>query len=363
MARNHDKTYDVVSIDDALIDTFYPVGEAHLDRFTGEPWNIAKGTTTIEPNPRWIGDVSDDLHAALTTSGGGAANSLAAVKALGGTVAFSGKLGQQTGRGRLFREELEAIGVEVHEIPSDEPYATGLCNIYVDTETGERTMHTMLPQNIRYTPGDMNTELLDNCAIFFAQAYRWNPESKDAFRFAFDRVKAAGGKVAFSLSATFCCENNRDEFQQMIENGTIDILFGNEDEMRCLYPGLELSQLIDHFSSITHKHQTTAVLTRGAEPSIIIDKGVPYIIPTKSVARVVDATGAGDAYAAGVLHGIIHGKTPLEYGETATDLATRVIQRIGGRVREQDITPQMTVTGPLREEIEAAVARSEGRLV
>jgi adenosine kinase len=49
------------------------------------------------------------------------------------------------------------------------------------------------------------------------------------------------------------------------------------------------------------------IVTRGAEGSIIHSKGRELAIPPAKPNAVVDPTGCGDAYRAGLIHGLLHG--------------------------------------------------------
>jgi adenosine kinase len=49
------------------------------------------------------------------------------------------------------------------------------------------------------------------------------------------------------------------------------------------------------------------VVTRGAEGSIVYTKGKTLAVPCARPGAVVDPTGCGDAYRAGLIHGLLHG--------------------------------------------------------
>ena len=55
------------------------------------------------------------------------------------------------------------------------------------------------------------------------------------------------------------------------------------------------------------------IVTRGAEGSVIYTKDGEIVIPTAKPTAVVDPTGCGDAYRAGLIHGLLHG---LDWGTT-----------------------------------------------
>lgn len=71
------------------------------------------------------------------------------------------------------------------------------------------------------------------------------------------------------------------------------------------------------------------IVTRGAEGSVIYTKGREFAIPTAKPAAVVDPTGCGDAYRAGLLHGLLHGLDWETTGRIASLLGAIKIESRG----------------------------------
>jgi adenosine kinase len=55
------------------------------------------------------------------------------------------------------------------------------------------------------------------------------------------------------------------------------------------------------------QHVKALIITRGAEGSTIHADGTTYQIPCAKARQVLDPTGCGDAYRAGLIHGILRG--------------------------------------------------------
>ena len=73
------------------------------------------------------------------------------------------------------------------------------------------------------------------------------------------------------------------------------------------------------------------MVTRGAEGSVIVADGVTTAIAAAPVAQVVDTTGAGDQYAAGVLYGLARRLPPRTCGQLGALAAAEVIAHYGPR--------------------------------
>ena len=75
------------------------------------------------------------------------------------------------------------------------------------------------------------------------------PAAKKAFVRAADIAHEAGRNVALTLSDSFCVDRYRDEFIGLMQNGTIDIVFANQHELKALYQTADLQTAINAFRS------------------------------------------------------------------------------------------------------------------
>jgi len=144
---------------------------------------------------------------------------------------------------------------------------------------------------------------------------------------AMDAARAAGGKVAFSLSDSFCVDRHRTEFLDLAEN-RIDILFANESEICSLYE----VDTFDEAAARVAGHCELACLTRSEKGSVIITAaGERVVVPAHPIGPLVDTTGAGDLYAAGVLYGLTHGASLERCAQLGSLAAGEVISHLGPR--------------------------------
>ena len=153
-------------------------------------------------------------------------------------------------------------------------------------------------------------------------------------------AKAAGGKVSITLSDPFCIERHRDEFRRMVRED-IDLLFANEHELMSLYQTDDLRAAMDAARADT---ATTACTVGPKGAHVATAEGV-LDVPAAPMPRV-DATGAGDLFAAGFLFGLTHGRTLAECGRMGCLSAGAVIGHIGARP-QQDLKALFAAEGLL----------------
>ena len=207
-------------------------------------------------------DQADDLYAAMgparEISGGSAANSMAGAAALGLDVAFIGQVADDQ-LGDIFAHDMRSLGVRFETPPITSPPPTGRCLILV-TPDAQRTMNTCPGASHELTPAALDRELIRSASVTFLEGYLWGPERpRAAMLEAANIAHSAGRTVAFTLSESLCIGDRRQGVRGMIEAGTVDILFGNEDEVRHLTGCGDLADCISALSGSV----PTLVITRG----------------------------------------------------------------------------------------------------
>ena len=154
-------------------------------------------------------------------------------------------------------------------------------------------------------------------------------------RFFLDKLTeqhAAGRKVAFTLSDTFCVDRHRDSFWQLLRDGKVDILFANEAEAASMGQVNDVEEAIPALAAYVQ----TLVVTRSEAGATAVSGGNRADVQAQAIDRLVDTTGAGDLFAAGFLAGEARGlglEASLRLGAIA---AAEVIQHYGARP-EQDL--------------------------
>ncbi len=199
--------------------------------------------------------------------------------------------------GKVFRHDMRATGIDFDTPAREGEPATGRVLIFV-TPDGERTMNTFLGAG-QYLPASaLDEDLIESAAILYLEGYLWDPEEpRRAMRRAIEVARNAGRKVAFTASESFVIERHRDDFCQMLDDGVIDILFVNESELATL-TGED-----DFEAGLAWLKDKVPVLVapRSEKGAVAIAHGERADVAAVPVLKVVDTTGAGDAFAAGVL--------------------------------------------------------------
>lgn len=311
--------YHVLAIGNAIVDVIANASDAFLDQ-----QGMAKGSMALIDE-----DSAERLYAAMgpgiEISGGSGGNTIAGVAAFGGTGAFIGKV-RDDALGDIYRHDLGALGVRFATPATTSGPATARCLVLV-TPDAERTMNTFLGACVGLDEDDIDPVLVTSAGIIYLEGYLFDqPPAKAAFRKAASLARAAGRKVALTISDSFCVHRHRDEFLDLID-GHIDILFANEDEIRALYGVDDVVSA----ARIAARHVEIVTVTRGAAGALLIDGNGMVEVPAAGVATVVDTTGAGDLYAAGVLYGLSHGLALEECGRLGCAAAAEVIGHVGAR--------------------------------
>jgi sugar/nucleoside kinase (ribokinase family) len=313
-------TVDVVGVGNALVDVLSLATDEFLDDH-----GLTKGAMALID-----ADEAERLYAAMgpgtEMSGGSAANTMVGVSSLGGTSAFVGRIRDDT-LGRVFAHDIQASGVRYDTAAASAGHPTGRCLILV-TPDAERTLNTFLGAASELAVADVSETLVRGAPVTYLEGYLFDqPDAKEAFRHAAKLAHGAGRRVALSLSDTFCVERHHADFLALVEHG-VDILFGNESEIRALY---RVNRLDDAFELVA-RHCELAALTRGARGSVVVTPEGTHEVEVHPVAGpVVDTTGAGDQYAAGFLFAFTHGSDPLTCGRVGALAASEVIAHLGAR--------------------------------
>ncbi len=312
-------SFDVAAVGNAIVDVLAPATDAFL---RGE--ELTKGAMMLIDADR-ASSLYKAMAAGIEASGGSAGNTVAGVASLGGRAAYVGKVAGDA-LGEVFRHDITAIGVHFKPTPSAGPEGTGRCLVNV-TEDGQRTMCTYLGAANALTPDDVDPELIQAAEIIYLEGYLFDPPAaRAAFAKAAAIGRKAGRRVALTLSDAFVVERHRDALLAFIEQNA-DIVFANEAEATALFQTSDFDAALKALSAKV----ATAVVTRGAEGSVIAAGGATIAIEAAPVAQVVDTTGAGDQYAAGVLYGLARQLDPRTCGRLGALAAAEVIAHYGPR--------------------------------
>lgn len=311
--------FDVVGIGNAIVDVIAKQDDTFIDTY-----GLTKGAMVLIDADRAV-QLYEAMNVMTETSGGSAGNTMAGVASFGGSASFIGKVADDE-LGRVFTEACEGNGVRfaVQGRADDEP--TGRSMVVV-TPDAERTMNTFLGAATTLYRSDIPDDVVAASEFLFCEGYIWDVDvTKDAIRHAIAVSKEAGRKISFTLSDSFCVTRHFDEWHELVDND-IDLLFGNEEEL------MTLTEAKNHAEAIEMVRGRCEILcaTKGPQGSIIVTADETVEVPAVQVPEVVDTTGAGDQYAAGVLYGLTHGLSLYDAGMLGSAAAAEVISHMGAR--------------------------------
>lgn len=315
-------THDVVAIGNAIVDILATTDDAFL---------AAEGMTKGSMQLIFSADAADALYAKMgpgsEVSGGSAANTIAGLAAIGHSCGFIGQVADDQ-LGQVFAHDIQSLGV--HFTTPAAPAGgdpTARCFVFI-TPDGQRTMNTFLGAAQFLPEAAVDAATIEGGAILYLEGYLWNADqSRDAMKRAIGIARAAGRRVALTLSDTFVVHGHRDAFFELIDAGQIDLLFANDAEVMAMMQTDDIAAAVTGLSA----RVPTLVCTHGAAGAEAHAGGEHARVAAEPVAAVVDTTGAGDLFAAGFLAGQAQGRdleTSLRMGAIC---AAECIGHIGPR--------------------------------
>ena len=311
------KRYQVVGIGNAIVDVFAQADDSFL-----ELMGIEKSIMQLVERER-----GELLYAAMQNrvqaAGGSVANTLAGLGNLGLSTAFIGRV-HDDALGRFYADAMAKGGTDFVNAPvvgGDLPTSRSMIFVAPD---GDRSMNTYLGISSELGPDDVADGVAGQAAILFLEGYLYDkPKGKQAFERAAKLCRAGGGVAGIALSDPFCVDRHRDGFRHLVRD--LDYVIGNEHEWMSLYQtGLE--------AALTQAASEVGLVacTRSGDEVIVIRGAEKVHVPVKRVVPV-DATGAGDLFAAGFLYGLSTGRSLEISGRMGCVAAAEVISHFGAR--------------------------------
>ena len=243
---------------------------------------------------------ADALATTQTAAGGQAANVAAWAAALGSRARAVSKRGDDLA-GQLVTAELEGRGVE---LAGPVEGGNGIVVSLVGTD-GERTMASDRGVATQLSSADLDAAWFA-CDVLHISGYALLATPIDGAALqAATLARSHGARVSVDLSAwTRIRAHGPVRFRQQLEELEPDLIFANEAEREIVGAAYGLAP--------------TAVVKRGARGVLVLGEERVELPPSDG--EVVDATGAGDALAAGFLVG---------GPELALDAAARCVAKPG----------------------------------
>jgi sugar/nucleoside kinase (ribokinase family) len=272
--------------------------------------------------PRTAG--SDTVARIEHRRGGQGANQAAWFAAEGTRVGLAARIG--IADLEVVAWELRAVGIAPF-LERDADRATGTIVVLVDPATGERDMFSDRGAAAALAPADLGPGL--------AAARRWVHVSGYAIFgehgpdvAATATAEARRRELGLSVDPASCSELVRFGVERFLDTVRgVDVLLPNADEALlltgCRSPADAATALLDV--------APTVAVTCGPNGALVACRGGPLLEGAARPATVVDTTGAGDAFTAGFLAGVVDGADAGACLGRGLRAAERAVAQVGGR--------------------------------
>ncbi len=310
------KRYQIAGIGNAIVDVIATVEDRFLEKM-----DIHKGIMQLVERDR-----AEELYGAMEdraeASGGSVANTIAGAGKLGLRAAFVGRVNDDA-LGRFYATDTSADFVNPPVSGGELPTSRSM--IFV-TPDGERSMNTYLGISAELGSEDVDAEVMAASEIVFLEGYLFDKDKgKEAFLKAARACRGAGGRAGIALSDPFCVDRHRADFRSLVAQD-MDYVIGNEQEWVSLYQANDLEDALAQ----AVRDCDLVICTRSGDPVWIFEHGKRHEIAVTKV-MPVDATGAGDQFAAGFLYGLATGRSIDTAGRMGVLAAAEVISHLGAR--------------------------------
>ncbi len=299
---------DILAVlpDDTLLKTFHlPKGSMqHVDMETGDKiWSALK--------PLGVHYVA----------GGSAANTITCTSIFGMQSSFIGKIGDDE-LGLLFKSDQEQYGIRTRLLTGS--HSSGRSMVFVSGGNAERTFAVYLGAALDLVPEDLKPEWFEGNDYFHIEGYL--VQNQELIRRAVELAHAAGCIISIDMASYNVVESN-DAFLHDIVEKYVNIVFANETEARAFTKMSDPRASLQAISELCD----IAVVKVGKDGSWVRSGAEEHYIEPWP-AETIDATGAGDTYAAGFLYAHSLGM-PLEVcGQVGSIIAAKVVEVIGTKV-------------------------------
>lgn len=250
-------------------------------------------------------------------TGGSAGNTMLALANLNAAPGFIGKIGDDD-FGRFYAANASVRGIQTELIVCDHP--SGVAHTFISPD-GERTFATFLGAAADMQAEDLTPEMFDGYDYLYIEGYL--VQNHDLILRAIELAKEKGLKLCLDLASYNIVEADHAFFEQILTDA-IDVVFANEEEARA-YAHCDPAEALEQLAALCE----VAVVKLGSKGSFIMYKGEKTFCPVIPVENVVDTTGAGDFFAAGVMYGIMQDWDMVRCARMGSLLAGHVIQSIG----------------------------------
>lgn len=256
-------------------------------------------------------------HRKIITQCGGTANVAVQIAKLGEKSKFVGKIGDDV-FGKYFKQNLEINGVkDLTFVDRENP--TGLC-ISMVYDKGERTMVANRGANDYLKKEEIKScieRIIDSKIVYFSSYSLLSEKNMESILYAIERCCRQNCEIYFNPGAPNLI---KEEFKSIIFD-FVNVLILNIEEAKSMTKKNEIKDIIKSISDMVN----VVVITMGEGGCVVSRSGDYAAIPTRKV-RVVDTTGAGDAFAAGFIVGKLKGRGDTDCARLGNEVAAKFLR-------------------------------------
>ena len=253
-------------------------------------------------------------------AGGSAGNTITGTAVFGMPSGFIGKVGDDE-LGSLYKSDQERNGIKSMLLKGVE--ASGRAMVFVTAPNAERTFAVYLGAALELAPEDLKPEYFEGYDYFHIEGYL--VQNQQLLRRAVELAKEAGCYISIDLASYNVVESNEAFLHDIVEN-YVNIVFANESEAEA-FTHKQPREAANEIAKICD----IAVVKVGKDGSMICT-GQEFHYSNAREAKAIDATGAGDLYAAGFLYGHSLGLPLNVCGEIGSIISAKVVEVIGPKI-------------------------------
>ena len=256
----------------------------------------------------------DEVH---FDTGGGAHNAAVTFARQGLKASFVGKIGHDPAGAEVLRV-MRREKVAIDHIATDSKLATGY-SVLLLTPTGERTVLVYRGASSHMRGKDFRIPRLD-ADWFYITSLAGN---LDLLKALMQQAKARGAQVAFNPGSGELKQTTK--LRKLL--GDISVLIANRSEMETLFEETDTKKLL--LKGV--KHVEMVVMTDAQRGSYVCDGKRIYGAGQYARVKVMDRTGAGDAFGSGFVASLALGGDIEQALTFASANSTSVVQQVGAK--------------------------------
>lgn len=315
-------SHELLGISNAIVDILAHVEPGLIAELAAAPGSM----TLIDADEARA--LYDRLGPTTEMSGGSVGNSVATFAMLGGKAAYIGRVADDQ-FGEVFAHDMHSLGIRLGLAPETRNAPTARSYVLI-TPDGQRTMQTYLGACTEIEPQDIRDDTVGTPACLLIEGYIFDtPHGPAAIDKLLGMLADTDTRVALSLSDAGCVERHLERFRRYTGRD-ITILVGNESEFAALFGTTDEAEI----NALASASGALCVITRSERGAVAIDSDTRVATPALPVDKVVDTTGAGDAFAGGFLYEYVRSGSLPDSLALAARCAAVVIQQVGARLPE-----------------------------